>query len=549
MHKLLSRQLRRHFGTEELIPPSIATFVAAVDEAYRQSDSDRAFLEHTMDRASRELMERQRQLADALAKSQEAERQLAHQALHDSLTGLPNRVLFQDRVQHALARGRRATTTVVVLFIDLDDFKGINDTLGYAAGDELLRATARRLQPLVRSSDTCARLGGDEFAIVLEDANSAESARVVAERMLGALRSTFALGTHDVFVGASVGIAVASSNDSASELMRNADLAMYMAKTSGKHQAVVYEPSMHAAVVRRVELQQDLRGALDRKEFVLHYQPIVALDSGTVAGLEALIRWQHPTRGMVAPLDFVSIAEQSGDILEIGRWILAEACHACVRWGGSAPGSSGIAVTVNVSGRELREPAYVEHVREALQRSGLPPHRLILEVTESILVGNDTTTIERLQALKGLGVMLAIDDFGTGYSSLSYLQRFPVDIIKIDKSFIDHLGIQGSESPLSLAVVSLGSALSLRTIAEGVETEGQFDRLRDLGCPYGQGYLFAKPLPAADVSTFLTQRDAPSATKHSVLSNAGADLRLLASSGTPAEDELRPEMQTLATRG
>jgi predicted signal transduction protein with EAL and GGDEF domain len=378
--------------------------------------------------------------------------------------------------------------------------------MGHALGDELLRATAERLRPMVRSSDTCARLGGDEFAIVLEDARSVDSARIVAERMLAALRATFSLGEQEVFVGASIGIALAGPNDKAAELLRNADLAMYMAKTGGKHRAVVFEPSMHAAVVRRVELQQDLRAAMERKEFALQYQPIVALDTGKVAGLEALIRWEHPTRGRIAPLEFIPIAEQSGAILEIGRWILTEACRACAAWGNGSPEAAGISVTVNVSGCELREPSYVDHVREALTESGLPPHRLILEVTENILVGNDTTTIERLRALKALGVLLAIDDFGTGYSSLSYLQQFPVDIIKIDKSFIDNLGVHGAESPLSRAVVSLGSALSLRTIAEGIETPGQFDRLRDLGCLYGQGFLFARPLSAVDVDSLLRVR-------------------------------------------
>ena len=525
MHKLLIRQLRRHLGSADAIPPDLADFVAAVDEAYQQSDSDRAFLEHTMDRASRELMERQRQLQEALVKSQEAERQLAHQAVHDALTGLPNRVLFLDRVQHALARSPRQNRTVAVLFIDLDDFKGVNDTLGHSVGDELLRATAERLRPMVRSSDTCARLGGDEFAIVLEDAASPDAARIVAERLLGALRATFSLAQADVFVGASVGIALASATDTASELMRNADLAMYMAKTGGKHRAVVYEPSMHAAVARRVALEQDLRGALDRKEFILNFQPIIELETGRVAGLEALVRWEHPVRGRVAPFEFISIAEQSGLILELGQWILAEACRACVTWRPQSNGGPEVSVTVNVSGRELREEGYVEIVRRALAVSGLPPHRLILEVTENILVANDRTTIDALHALKRLGVLIAIDDFGTGYSSLSYLHQFPVDIIKIDKSFIDHLGVSGEESPLSQAVVTLGAALQLRTIAEGVETDGQFRRLRELGCPYAQGFLFAQPLSSSGVSPYLSgvdEESSPSADDEGSFSTVAA---------------------------
>jgi diguanylate cyclase (GGDEF)-like protein len=506
LHKLLLRQIRRHFGSVEELPDSLNTFVGAIDEAYRQSDADRALLEHTMDRASRELIDRHRQLQDALSKSREAERQLAHQALHDSLTDLPNRVLFLDRVEHALTRSPRTSTTVAVLFIDLDDFKGVNDSLGHSVGDELLRATAGRLRPMVRSSDTCARLGGDEFAIVLEDARSAEAARVVAERILAALRAPFAISRHEVFVGASIGIALAGPQDHAAELLRNADLAMYMAKTAGKHRAVVFDPSMHTAAVRRVELQQELRGAFERREFVLQYQPIVELGTGRVAGLEALVRWDHPVRGRIAPLEFISIAEQTGVILDLGRWILNEACRACKSWEQYGPDASTLSVTVNMSGYELREPSYVDAVRRALAVSGLPPHRLILEVTENSLVGNDSATIDRLHALRNLGVKLAIDDFGTGYSSLSYLQQFPIDILKIDKSFVDRLGLQDTESPLACAVVTLGSTLSLRTIAEGVETEGQFDRLRDLGCLYGQGYLFARPLSNAEVSQLLQSR-------------------------------------------
>lgn len=503
MHKLLQRQLRRFFGRPDEVPSDLMPFVQAVNEVYHQSDEDRRFLERTMDTASRELMDRQHRLEEALARSQETERLLAHQALHDALTDLPNRVLFQDRVEHALARSPRQHNRVAVLFIDLDDFKNVNDTFGHAVGDQLLQAAADRLRPMVRTSDTCARLGGDEFAIVLEETASAESARVVAERILGALRSTFRLGNQQVFVGASIGIALAEGTESAAELMRNADLAMYMAKTGGKHRAVVFEPSMHEAVANRVEIEQDLRHALERGEIVLNFQPIVALDTGLIAGLEALVRWNHPTRGLVPPGEFIPIAEQSGLILELGRWILNEACQQCVAWERANYTTGSVSVTVNISGRELRERTIVDDVRGALTASGLAPNRLILEVTESTLVGNDSATIERLHALKDLGVLLAIDDFGTGYSSLSYLQQFPVDIIKIDKSFVDHLGSPGAESPLSLAVVSLGGALSVRTVAEGIETESQYKRLRELGCPYGQGYLIARPLPAGGVGEFI----------------------------------------------
>jgi diguanylate cyclase (GGDEF)-like protein len=523
MHKLLERQLRRLYGSPDGLPEVLRPLVEMVDASYQDADTDRAFLERTMDTASKELMVRQQQLVVALAKSQEAERQLSHQALHDALTDLPNRVLFLDRVEHALAHHRRGSNRVAVLFIDLDNFKDVNDTYGHAAGDTLLRDVARRLKPLIRASDTCARLGGDEFAIVLEGTASAEAALFVAERVLGALRGTFAIGDAGVFVGASIGVALGEAEDDGAALMRNADLAMYMAKTSGRHRAVLYEPSMHAAVVRRVELEQELHAALERREFVLQYQPIMDLESGMVAGFEALVRWEHPRRGRIPPMEFIPIAEESGLILDLGSWILHEACRACTSWD-TGTGGRGVSITVNVSGREIREPAYVDNVRSALRESGLAPHRLILEVTENVLVGNDSTTIDRLRALKALGVLLAIDDFGTGYSSLSYLQQFPVDIIKIDKSFIDHLGVVGSESPLSRAVVSLGGALSIRTVAEGIETEVQYERLRELGCGFGQGYLFAKPLPPVSVPTFIREH-AGSAPEGSTLEAGETPLR------------------------
>ncbi|CAG0959233.1 hypothetical protein ARNL5_00781, partial [Anaerolineae bacterium] len=430
------------------------------------------------------------------------EEQLAHQALHDSLTGLPNRVLFLDRVAHALARTGRHRSVVAVLFIDLDDFKIVNDTMGHSAGDELLRQVASRLAVPLRSSDTCARLGGDEFAVLLEDPTSPSTARNVAERILGTLRETFEIGGKGTFIGASIGIAITSGSEDASELVRNADLAMYVAKTSGKHRATVFDPSMHSRVMRRAEMHQELRGAVERNEFSLDYQPIVALDSQETIGFEALVRWEHPVRGRIPPGEFISVAEQSGVIVALGEWIRRTACMECASWG-AAPDGHEMSVTVNVSARELREPGFVRGLRTLLRETGLAPHRFVIEMTESVLVGNDASTIEQLRAMKELGVMLAIDDFGTGYSSLAYLNQFPVDIIKIDKSFIDHLGNGTDESPLSRAVVSLGSVLSIRTVAEGIETEEQYERLREFGCPLGQGFLFARPLPSHDVAAYI----------------------------------------------
>jgi diguanylate cyclase (GGDEF)-like protein len=395
-----------------------------------------------------------------------------------------------------------------VLFLDLDDFKSINDTLGHDAGDQLLKDVAVRIRSIVRASDACARLGGDEFAILLEDGMNAATAGHVAELVLAKLRPPYTLRGSEVFIGASIGIALADGQISAGDLMRNADLAMYMAKSSGKHRATLFEPSMHAAAVRRQAMDQELHGALERREFVLHFQPIVAIDSGQPVGMEALIRWEHPKHGRVPPNEFIPLAEQSGVILDIGRWILHEACRMCAAWQAATTAPAALSVAVNISGRQIRESQFSEDVQQALTASGLAAEQLILEITESVLVRNDEATIRRLWDLKRLGVKLAIDDFGTGYSSLAYLQEFPVDILKIDKSFTDHLGVGGHESPLSRAVVSLGNTLSIRTVAEGVETQAQWTRLRELGCGYGQGYLFTRPMPAGQVATYLAEAHA-----------------------------------------
>jgi diguanylate cyclase (GGDEF)-like protein/PAS domain S-box-containing protein len=440
-----------------------------------------------------------------ISERKKLERELTHQALHDSLTGLPNRVLLLDRITQAVARTRRRRSTVSVLFIDLDDFKIVNDTMGHEAGDELLRQVAIRLGAPLRASDTCARIGGDEFAILIEDEGSDGSAQLVSERILNSLRDTFEIAGKCVYVGASIGISTTDQEGDAGELMRRADLAMYVAKTGGKHRAAMFEPSMHATLINRSELTQQLRGAVDRGEFSMAYQPIVVLDSQEITGFEALLRWQHPSRGILPPVEFIALAEQVGVIVEMGTWIRKTACLACASWPPLADGRY-LSVTVNVSARELREPDFVDGLRRTLVETGLSPQRLVLEMTENVLVANDTITLQRLRDLKKVGVQLAIDDFGTGYSSLSYLHQFPVDIIKIDKSFIDHLGEAGMESPLSRAVVSLGSVLSIRTVAEGVETEDQFRRLKELGCPLGQGYLFARPMPGEAIAALLAER-------------------------------------------
>jgi diguanylate cyclase (GGDEF)-like protein/PAS domain S-box-containing protein len=432
------------------------------------------------------------------------EKQLAHQAFHDPLTNLANRALFHDRVQHALTRAPRNQKNPAVLFLDLDEFKRVNDTLGHAVGDELLLAVTRRLTNCLRVSDTCARLGGDEFAILLEDVTVTADAVHLAERIVPMIRAPFTLSSAEAYVGVSIGIAFAEHANNADELLRNADLAMYLSKSGGRGRFTVFEPAMHAEVVHRVELEAELRGALDRDEFVLEFQPIVEIPAGTVTGIEALLRWDHPTKGQLAPMTFIPIAEESGTIVDIGRWVLLEACRVWRAVRDASPAGDRLTLTVNLSGRQLDHAGLVADVETALVASGVPAGGLILEITESVFVHDDRVILDRLRALKALGVQLAIDDFGTGYSSLSYLQRFPVDILKIDKSFTERLGAGSEESPLSRAVVALGNTMSIRTIAEGIETPAQWDRLRDLGCELGQGFLISRPVGKAQLVALLS---------------------------------------------
>ena len=441
---------------------------------------------------------------------------LGRQALEDPLTGLANRTLFRDRAGHALARLARAgppaagePARAAVLFLDLDDFKTVNDSLGHHAGDALLRAVAARLLNATRGCDTVARLGGDEFAVLLENARGPADAHAVAGRIAEALRAPVALDAagpgaagREARVGASIGIAFAEPGVDVDALLRNADAAMYQAKADGKGRHAVFDPSLVAAAAERLALEGDLVHALGRGEFALAYQPIVALDTGAPVGAEALLRWRHPARGLVSPARFVPLAEASGLIVEVGRWVLDEACRAAAAWP-APPGGAPLHVTVNVSGRQLVHPDLPAHVAGALAAAGLPPDRLTLEITESVLMHDTAATLAVLRALKALGVRLAVDDFGTGYSSLRYLQQFPVDVLKIDKSFVDGVASAGPQAghdaALARTIVTLGDLLGLRTVAEGVETPAQAERLRAMGCGYGQGYLFARPLDDAGV--------------------------------------------------
>jgi diguanylate cyclase (GGDEF)-like protein len=437
-----------------------------------------------------------RRVREALRAS---EAELAHQAFHDPLTGLANRALFRDRVEHALERARRQPERIAVLFLDLDDFKIVNDSLGHRAGDRLLESVASRLLNATRGCDTVARLGGDEFAVLLENVREDWDAAVVAERIVAALRAPVHVEGRSVKVQASVGIAKASDAAGAEELLRNADVAMYAAKTGGRARWEFFAPEMHAAIVERLALQAELHQALDRGEFRLLYQPIVELDGGKLLGVEALLRWAHPTRGLLSPEVFIPTTEATGLIIPLGRWVLREACRQCAAWPESVTGGESVHVAVNVSAKQLQHEPFVQEVAEALRDTGLLPARLVLEITESALMDDTEATLKKLREIKALGVGLALDDFGTGYSSLTWLRRMPADIVKIDKGFVNGLPRDGNDTALIRAILNLGGALSLRTIAEGVETEEQLRLLRELGCEVAQGYLFAPPLAAEAV--------------------------------------------------
>jgi diguanylate cyclase (GGDEF)-like protein len=428
---------------------------------------------------------------------------MLHQALHDALTGLPNRALFTDRLQHALTQGRRRGMSCGVIFLDLDRFKTVNDSLGHAAGDELLGVVARRIDESLRSADTAARLGGDEFAVLLEDLADAEEAVLVAQRISAALHAPVVIQGREVFVSCSLGIAV--GRVSAPELLRQADVAMYRAKAEGKGRHRVYEESMQAEIVERLELEGELLHAIERDEIAVHYQPVITLEGETLAGFEALARWTHPTRGLVPPPQFIPLAEDNGSIVALGRQILRTACRQAARWLDEFPSAEPRIMSVNLSGRQLEDPNIVSDVAAALADSGLPAAALVLEITETVLMHDTEATIARLTALKALGVRLAVDDFGTGYSSLRYLRRFPIDILKMAKPFVDGLSVDDEGRALARAIVELATSLKLACIAEGIEDPGQAAALHQLGCGLGQGFHFARPMAPEAIAALMVE--------------------------------------------
>ncbi len=444
------------------------------------------------------------QVDDELARRQQ---ELVFMATHDPLTGLPNRTLLLDRAEQLLARSRRENQQCGALFIDLDGFKGINDGLGHRAGDELLRAVADRLDTAVREADTLGRLGGDEFVILVEGVALATGPELVAERILDALKQPFEIqgaASGRVSITASIGIAV-GDRGTATDILRDADIAMYRAKLSGKNRYLVFESGMEDAIHSRVELEMNLREAAAANDFYVVYQPMFDLDGLTPIRMEALLRWRRAGAETVSPDQFVPLLEESGLIADVGRWVLREACSSCATWGSEG---ADIGVAVNVSIVQLETEEFVRDVADALNDSGIAPGRLTIEITETALMRDAESTAERLPAIKQLGVRLSIDDFGTGYSSLAYLQRFPVDELKIDRSFVSQLEHPDQRDALIRTFVQLGRSLAIETIAEGIEEQSQLSRLQAEQCDIGQGFLFARPMEADECRQFL-ERWAP----------------------------------------
>ncbi len=438
------------------------------------------------------------------------EEQLRQLAFHDPLTLLANRNLFRDRVQHALMIAQRGHNCLAVMFLDLDNFKNINDSLGHDAGDRLLQAVAHRILQTTRSSDTVARLGGDEFAVLMEGVERSSEVGRVADALVAALNMPFQLDGREVRVGASLGVAISASEAGAEALLSNADIAMYHAKAAGKNRHVTFQPQMQAMLHERLRLEADISRALANQEFFLEYQPIVDLGTRSLLGVEALVRWRHPEAGVLMPGRFIQVVEECGQIVKLGRWVLRQACRDLCAWRRSIAGGAGLRLAVNISGRHLQHGELVHDVAQALAESGLEPGNLVIELTESTIMYNTDANLERFHSLKALGVRLAIDDFGTGYSSLSYLHRFPIDILKIDRSFVSNLTNSDNGPELARAVITLGETLGLETVAEGIELEPQVAALLALGCVAGQGFLFAKSssLEHLSKSPFVARRNA-----------------------------------------
>ena len=471
-----------------------------VDAVPRQwSASDIAVLTEHAAAAATDLALRRR-----LARRERVERRQRHEALHDALTGLPNRLLFMERLDRAARRSERRADSFAVVLLDLDNFRVVNDSLGHTAGDELLVAVARRLSGCSRAEDTVARLGGDEFAFLLERIDSPADAARVAERALESLTSAIDISGYEVFTSASFGIALSDNGSTRPEyLLRSADLAMGRAKAAGRARFAVFDPAMHADALERLRLETDLRRAVEKQSFELHYQPIIALADGRIVGFEALVRWRHADRGLIAPATFIGVAESTGLIVSLGAWVLTEACRQLRMWHEMFPERPPLTMAVNVSVRQLVRADFVQVVAAALQQHKVDPTCLHLELTESVLIEQPEVAIERLRSLKSLGVQVHLDDFGMGYSSLGVLDRLPLNAVKIDRTFVSAMDREQRFAQLVRTIHALAEHIGLQVIAEGVSTEAHLTALRALGCTYGQGYLFSPAVDASAVRTML----------------------------------------------
>ncbi len=490
---LLSRRVYR----------SVTSPLHALEEA--AAHLGREDLDHRIDVHGNDELARVGSAFNSMAdRLQESREELHHLALHDPLTGLPNRALFLEQLQHAIVRARRKGSTVSVLYLDLDGFKSVNDSLGHAAGDELLIGVADRLRRALREVDTVARLGGDEFGIVLEE--ELQGATLTAQRLVKQFERPWSLSSGYASVGVSIGVAARDGEEELDELLRQADTAMYAAKAGGKGRWRVFSPDLGMTVLTSKTIRAELQHAVEEEEFVVHYQPVMNIGDGSISGVEALVRWNHPQRGLLPPSEFLEEAESSGHVVPIDRWVLRESCRQVRAWQTGIPGAEHLSVHVNLSARDLQHEGLADDVAEAVRGSGLAPADVILEITETTLVQDADAVATELSKLKELRVGLALDDFGTGFSSLSHLYEFPIDIIKIDRSFVGALGIDTRSPDLVKALVELGHTLGLTVVAEGVEQAAQLEYLRSIGCERAQGYYFAKPLNAGDLEKFL--RDA-----------------------------------------
>jgi len=471
-----------------------------------------AQLQHTMERLqaqAAELEKANQELQNEVAERISVEQELMYDSLHDAMTGLPNRALFLDRLGQAIKYSKRRTkSTFTVFFIDIDQFKVINDSLGHLAGDQLLISVGKRMRGCLRSSDTVARFGGDEFAVLLEITGDKDSTLIVAEKLQEAIRQPFKLDGHELYITASIGIVMNTVGyDSPDDVLRDADIAMYQAKASGKAHFETFEIEMRSQAFSRLEMEQELRAALENREFQLYYQPILSLKTNELVSFEALIRWHHPKRGVLLPNDFLSIAEASGLILPIENWVLNEACEQLQKWHEKYSHLQNVSVNVNVSSRQFAQPNFVTEVVEVLQRNSLKPDSLKLEITESILIGSYSAGSKVFSQLRELGIQLQIDDFGSGYSSLGYLQHFPISAVKIDRSFIEGMGKDRKGTELIRAIVSMTRELDIEATAEGIETSEQLNELKNLLCAFGQGFLLSRPLDKEGAEKVLERQE------------------------------------------